>query len=169
MSIIRNGIPKEFSLTSNDSFRLNESTASPIKSVDDGEEFAHTISCISKGDYEPEKATYPKFRKSFWEESRYNPRIERDGENSYAYNSYEIEQSNHWKKKGHKMSQQKRFPKPIPRGESGPVKASEYPHFFEKGQSYYGRSRKMNPFSVAKAYTKPLDRVNQATLKVFSQ
>jgi hypothetical protein len=165
MSIIRSGVPKEFSFASNDSFKLNDST-STAESIQNGQDFAHTISYISKGEFEPEKASYPRFKKAFWEESQYNPAIANTQQRGYEHNAHSIEQTSHWKQKGCVMSLEKRFVEPPPQNETGPIKSSQYPHFFEKGQTYFGRTRELNPFATAKAYAKPLDRVNQATLLV---
>jgi hypothetical protein len=165
MSIIRNGVPKDFSFVSSDTFKLNDPTSTD-QSIQSGDDFAHTISYISKGEYEPEKATYPRFKKSFWEESQYNPSIANTQVPGYEHNAHEKEQTSHWKKKGNVMSLEKRFPEPRPKNETGPTKSSSYSHFFEPGVQYYGRKREINPFATAKAYAKPLDRVNQATLQV---
>lgn len=165
MSIIRSGVPKEFSFASNETFKLNDST-STAESIQNGEDFAHTISYISKGEFEPEKATYPRFKKSFWEESQHNPAIANTQQRGYEHNAHSMEQTNHWKKKGHVMSLEKRFVEPPPMNETGPVKAEQHAHFFEKGTTYFGRNRELHPFDTAKAYAKPLDRVNQATLRV---
>ena len=165
MSIIRTGVPKEFSFSSHDEFKLADST-STVESIEQGNDFARTISQISKGEYEPEKATYPKFKTTFWEESQYNPSIANTQQIGYDHNAHSVEQTNYWKKKGHVISQTKRFVEPPPPKLAGPKKTEQYPHFFEKGEVYYGRSRKINPFATAKQYTKPLDRVNKETLKV---
>lgn len=165
MSITRTGVPKDFSFASSDTFKLNDPT-STVESVENGENFAQTISYISKGEYQPEKASYPRFKKSFWEETQYNPAIGNTQLPGYEHNAHEKEQVTHWKKKGNIMSQEVRFPDDKPQNEKGPVKRTEYRHVFEKGQQYYGRKREINPFATAKAYAKPLDRVNQATLKV---
>jgi hypothetical protein len=165
MSITRTGVPKEFSFVSNDTFKLNDPTSTE-ESIQSGEDFAHTISYISKGEFEPEKATYPRFKKSFWEESKYNPAIANTHQPPYAHNAHQKEETSHWKQKGNVMNLQVRFPEPRPQSETGPTKAAAYPRFFEKGDTYFGRKRELNPFATAKAYTKPLDRVNQATLLV---
>lgn len=165
MSIIRSGVPREHSLVSISTFKLND-PSSTAESIQSGEEFAHTISYISKGEFEPERASYPRFKKTFWEESRYNPAIANTQQEGHEHDAHQKEQAGHWNKKGSVMSMQVRFPEKKPPCETGPIKAASYPHLFEKGEQYFGRKREVNPFATAKAYAKPLDRVNQATLRV---
>lgn len=168
MSITRTGIPKEFSFSSNDSFRLNDST-STVESIQNGEDFANTISHISKGEFTPERAKYPRFRKIFYEESQYNPSIANTHQVGYEHNAHQIEQRSHWSKTGHVVSLEERFPDPKPQNETGPVKPSEHPHFFEKSVKYFGRNRQLNPFHTAHQYTKPLDRVDKEVLKRIAE
>lgn len=170
MSIIRSGVPREFSFTasSNEDFKLNE-LSSTEDSIQRGEDFAFAISQLSKGEYEPKKATYPKFKKTFWEEAHYNPSIANTQQRGYSNNAHSIEHTSHWKKKGHVMSLEKRFVEPPPPKLAGPKKSEQYPHFFEKGDVYFARTRELNPFATAKQYTKPLDRVNQETLKFIEE
>mmetsp|Transcript_9052 Transcript_9052/g.13607 ORF Transcript_9052/g.13607 Transcript_9052/m.13607 type:complete len:326 (-) Transcript_9052:778-1755(-) len=120
-------------------------------------DFAHTVSYISRGNFIPEKKQYPSFKKTFWEEPMYNPPLATASQD-HAYEAYIKEQDSHWKRKGKIFDTQKRLVPPKPANERGPVKAPQYPHFFEKGEKYFGRKRKILPYLRAQLYTRPIER-----------
>jgi hypothetical protein len=133
---------------------------------DNGNVFSNTISTISKGNFVPEKKKYPQFRTTFWEESQFNPSIANTSQ-SYEYEAHIGEETSHWSAKGHIWDTQKRWVEPRPQNETGPIKRTEYLHFFENGQKYFGRNRQLLPYVRAKVYTRPLDRRDEEIVEVF--
>lgn len=138
---------------------------SSVKVVEDGEEFAIAIATLSKGNYVPAKKSYPPFKKTFWEEPKYNPSLSQTSQ-EYEFPAHIKEESSHWHQHGHIWDTEKRFIPPKPKNETGPIKSEEYPHYFENGQKYFGRKREILPLLRAKVYTRPLDRCDENIIKV---
>ena len=124
-----------------------------------GKEFANTVTYISRGDYIPRKKTYPAFRKIFYEEAAHNPAIKNPNDEAYTY--HEMEQKKYWYSKGKSFDTQERFVEEKDYSTRGPVKAAAHPHFFENGQKYFGRQRKILPYLRAQLYTRPMSRVDE--------
>lgn len=139
--------------------------SSSIKVVEEGEEFAIAIASLSKGNYVPAKKSYPPFKKTFWEEPKYNPSLSQTSQ-EYEFPAHIKEESSHWHQHGHIWDTEKRFIQPKPKNEIGPIKSEEYPHYFENGQKYFGRKREILPLLRAKVYTRPLDRCDENIVKM---
>lgn len=148
-------------------FNLSQSSIdNSTKVIEEGQQFASAVASLATGNYVPVKKEYPSFKKTFWEESRYNPAISQTSQ-EYEFTSHIQEESSHWGGHGHHFDTEKRFIPPKPTSERGPRKREEYPHFFESGQKYYGRKREILPLLRAKIYTRPLDRCDEETQKVL--
>jgi hypothetical protein len=137
------------------------------KVIEEGEHFAAAVASLATGNYVPEKKNYPSFKKTFWEEPRYNPSLSQ-ADQEYGFPAHTKEESAHWSSKGHIWDIERRFIPPKPLNETGPIKRNEYSQFFENGQKYFGRKREILPLLRAKIYTRPLDRCDEEVLKVNS-
>mmetsp|Transcript_7211 Transcript_7211/g.10729 ORF Transcript_7211/g.10729 Transcript_7211/m.10729 type:complete len:460 (-) Transcript_7211:101-1480(-) len=131
-------------------------------------DFSRAPSYITRSSLIPEKKQYPVFKKTFWEEPIYNPSLANTSQ-SHEYEAYAKEQELHWKNKGKRFDLQSRLVSPKPVNERGPVKPNQYPQFFEKGQKYFGRQRKILPYLRAQIYTRPLERCDPEVKKKISQ
>jgi hypothetical protein len=147
-------------------FNLSQdSIDSSSKVIEDGQQFASAVASLASGNYHPEKKQYPAFKKTFWEEPKYNPALSQTAQ-EYEFEAHHQEESSHWHSRGHLWDIKKRFIPPKPQNETGPIKREEYPRFFENGQKYFGRKREILPLLRAKIYTRPLDRCDEEVQKV---
>lgn len=123
-----------------------------------GEFFATAIAEGISQNKGPKKATYNRFRTTFWEEPLYNPEI-LHGHINHAHEYLEKEQHRAWDRPQPKwsLSSDVRFRDNVYTN-PGPQKPERFPNCFEKPHKYWGRQRKINPFARAKVYTRPNDR-----------
>lgn len=146
-------------------FSSNEAADSFNESTLQGEKFASTIAAISSGQYVPNKKEYPTFKKSFWEEQIYNPRLlTKDQAHGMDYHVVETQRS--WEKSGVTWKTEVRFPKEKIQTEAGPTKPVEFKQFFESPEKYWGRNRAILPFTRARLYQCPVERHDDSIVRV---
>jgi hypothetical protein len=107
------------------------------------------------------KEEYPALRKIFWEERAYNPGLLTAKLNGYGIDAHFNEVSHYWDKGttfsrgerrtkvGVKVSDEERI-STVPNiddGMGGPFKPEEYAKLCEKSEQYFGRIRRIRPFS----------------------
>lgn len=129
-----------------------------------GQNFANSVVLGSTGSQE---ATYPKFKRIFWDEPIYNPPIQ-NTHMCYEFDAQLKEIDTHWKRSGKKFTDEPRLAKNNMETPGGPLKPSEFPHIMEKGSKYYGRDRIFKPFKRAEMLSRPMPQNNfHKTLKVL--
>jgi hypothetical protein len=105
------------------------------------------------------KSKYPRFRKIYWEEGRFNPQINHGHIATHSHDYLQKEGATAWSHTGHRwsLSSDVRF-KEDAYIKTGPQKAANIPHVFETAHKVWGRERKINPYERAKVYSRPKDR-----------
>jgi hypothetical protein len=130
-------------------------------------EFAHTVKYISKKEKDdvPSKHPYPVFKKTFWEEDKFNAGLANPSQ-EYSHDAHMKEQEGYWDSSKGSWNRSSRFINVKDYTERGPTKVSEYDHIFEKGTQYYGRKREILPYMRARLYTSPNERYDTTALTV---